>query len=97
MTESFSDEQVSNLSLEEKRRRLYDKGEYTLSDTEGFFCEECDWRGLNAPVNYSGTVSERVKGDKPLVLCPECESGAYTKDSDVDYLEQFKEEYIIDV
>ena len=97
MTESFSGEQGSTILAQRKRRRLYDRGEYELSDTEGFFCRECDWRGLSAPANFDGNVSERVKGDKPLVLCPECESGAYTKDSDVDHLEQFKEDYIIDV
>ena len=96
MTESFSDEQGSTLMAQEKRQRLYDRGEYKLSDTEGFFCRECDWRGLTAPANHSGTIDERLKGDVPLVVCPECESGAYTKESDIDHLEAFEEEYIID-
>ena len=96
MTNGFSDTNGPTRMAQTKRLELYDRGEYELSDTEGFFCRECDWRGLSAPANHSGTVEERVKGDIPLVVCPECESEAYTKESEVDHLEEFEEEYIID-
>lgn len=97
MTRDLSEEVESSISAEQKRQRMYDSGEYELSETEGFFCEECDWRGLSAPMNHSGTIKERLDGDLSLVLCPECDAGAFTKDSEVDHLEEFRQEYIIDV
>jgi len=85
------------LAAQEYRQKLYDEGIYELSDTKGFFCEECEWRGLTAPSNTEEPVYKLVKKDKPICVCPECGAGAYTKESDTDHLEQFISEYEIEV
>lgn len=57
----------------------FNEGEYELDDDEGFWCEECGWRGMMAPM-----IGGRKSGD-PIVECPECEepspqTGGYNDD-----------------
>ena len=83
------------LQAQKKRQQLYDEGRYELSENEGFFCDDCDWRGLHAPMSDYNAY-EVVNEDQPLCKCPECGGGAYTKESEVDHLKQFEEEYYVE-
>ena len=93
--ESVLDADLANaIELQQRRQELYDKGKYELSETEGFFCDDCEWRGLTAPTsNY--TVYEVATDERPLCKCPECGEGAYTKESEVDHLKEFERKYYV--
>ena len=88
---------MSKVSDEEaiiKRREMFERGQYSLSNDEGFFCEECEWRGLYAPQS-DNSVYRVVNEDKSLVECPKCASDVYMKESEVDHLEKFKEDFYV--
>lgn len=79
------------IKADQKRREAFENGDYKLSEDEGFFCENCNWRGLTAPMSdYS--PEEIAYEDKPACKCPLCGGKALTKKSDTDYLEPFMEE-----
>lgn len=72
----------------QRRQEAFENGEYELSDDEGLFCWDCDWRGLSAPMNVDndGNISD----DEEICMCPECGSNVYMKGSVDEYLEPFK-------
>lgn len=55
--------------IEERANRLeaYRRGEYELDDNEGFYCPECGWRGLIAPMAEDWSAKNAVE-------CAECGS-----------------------
>lgn len=44
-------------------------GEYTLPEDEGFYCDQCEWRGLSAPM---ADDADRNVEEGVLCHCPEC-------------------------
>lgn len=94
MGEKLSTEVVDRLEAQKKRQQLFDEGVYELSENEGFYCRDCDWRGLTAPMSEY-TMYEVSNDGKPFCKCPVCDGDAYVKDSEVDHLAKFKEEYYV--
>lgn len=85
------DGESMRIIAQRRRMEAYESGEYELSEDEGFHCEDCDWRGLVAPMSEH-TPDEIAYQDEALCMCPECGGDAYTKDSDTDFLDSFKPE-----
>lgn len=65
----------AQLIAQKRRIRAYEEGVYELDDDEGFYCEDCDWRGLFATFDLESETA---------VVCKECGGVARTFETPVD-------------
>lgn len=72
------------ISLQTERQQKFSVGEYYLDDDEGYFCENCGWRGL------TGSIPDDWDADT-LIECPECGSDSPDLRSSLTDWERVKE------
>lgn len=72
-----------------RRQQAYADGDYELSDEEGYWCDDCEWQGLNAVIDIEIDPDSDPE-DLLLCYCPECGAPVTTRNSPDTYLDPFK-------
>lgn len=88
---AFRDSFISFLKAQDRRHRAFEEGVYQLDDNEGFYCLDCGWHCLTAPM--IGIDDGEFKNGE-IVKCRECDSREVKCGSNkIEYYQRFGYEY----
>lgn len=88
---SFRDSFVSFLNAQRRRHRAFEEGVYQLNKDEGFYCLDCGWKGLTAPMV---DIDDVEFNEDEFVKCRKCDSkNVKCGQSKIEYYQKFGYEY----